>query len=417
MLTIGSQQDDDTLKRVEQQINTLSAQLQRGRRTHPFPQPLEREYLNARNRRFLEIDRRIIAGGLLFYLAFSWSDFMLGGDNASLIAGTRLLLTLFLFGLLWWVPRSSLAPYMMAVAAGGVFLAGASVIAFISLIPGEMRFTYHLGMIPIQVFAMVALRLSVRAMLSVSVALFLLYVLMLLCTPQTTGNEEINRLVLVFIPLFMVFWLLLVVMGGYLAFAVEAAARNDYVQNRLLSLEALRLQILTRQLHQLSTTDSLTGIANRRYFEQQLESEWRRAQRQQHSLALIMLDVDRFKDYNDGYGHQQGDYCLQQIAQVMAAQCQRPGDVCARYGGEEFVVLLPVTDAADAARVAEKIRTAVLELAIVHSGSEHRICTVSAGVAAITPSVQDHSDELLRRADRCLYQAKDQGRNRVVSGG
>lgn len=414
MYTIGSQQDGDTLKRVEEQINTLTAQLQRGRRARAFPVSLEQEYLRARNHRFLEIDRRIIAGGLLFYLAFSWSDFMLGGDNAGVIATTRLLLTMLLFLMLWWVPRSVFSPYMMGIAAGGVFLAGASVIAFICLIPGEMRFTYHLGMIPIQVFTMVALRLSVRSMLSVSLALFFVYVLMLMLTPQTTDNADINRLVMVFIPLFMVFWLLLIVMGGYLAYAVEAAARNDYVQNRLLSLEASRLQILSRQLHQLSTTDALTAIANRRWFEQQLDHEWRRALRQQHPLALIMLDVDHFKDYNDCYGHQQGDQCLQNIAQAMASQCRRPGDVCARYGGEEFVVLLPVTDAAEAALVAENIRQAVADLALPHERSEHRICTVSAGVAAMLPSAQTHSDELLRHADRRLYRAKDQGRNCVI---
>lgn len=406
---------DDTLEQIGRKIDFLTGQLHRGRRIARFPRVLEHEYLRARNRRFLEIDRRIIAGGLLFYLAFCWSDMLLGGDNAQLIVSLRVGFAVVLFSLLWWVPRSFLAPYMMVVAAVGVFAAGASVLVFITLIPAEMRFAYHLGMVPIQVFTMVALRLSMRAMLTVSLGLFALYVLLLLLQPLQTGQAEMDQILMVFVPLFVSFWLMLIGLGAYLAYAVESGARTDYVQNRLLSLEALRLQVLTRQLHELSTTDSLTGLANRRYFEQQLDIEWRRAIRQQQPLALVMIDADRFKDYNDCYGHQQGDDCLQTIARVIAAHCQRPADLGARFGGEEFVLLLPGNSTADATRLAEKIRRDLAALQLPHERSETGFCTLSAGVAAMIPAVGDHSDELLRRADRRLYQAKEQGRNCVVS--
>lgn len=406
---------NDTLEQIGQKIDFLTRQLHRGRRVERFPQPLEHEYLRARNRRFLDVDRRIIAGGLLFYLAFSWSDLLLGGDHGYLIVALRVGLTSLLFTLLWWVPRSFMAPYIIAVAGVGVFAAGASVLLFITLIPDEMRFAYHLGMVPIQVFSMVALRLSVRAMLSVSLALLGLYLLLLLSTPLATGNTLLDQLLAVFVPMFVLFWIMLIGLGTYLAFAVESGARNDYVQNRLLTLEAVRLQVLTRQLHELSTTDSLTGLANRRHFEQQLESEWRRAVRQQQPLALVMIDADRFKDYNDYYGHQQGDICLQTIARVIATHCQRPADVCARFGGEEFVLLLPGNSTAEAALVAEKIRQGLMALQLPHARSEAGVCTLSAGVAAMIPAVGELSDELLRRADRCLYQAKDNGRNCVVS--
>src|SRR5690606_28827787 len=194
--------------------------LQRGRRTRQFPQPLEQEYLRARNRRFLEIDRRIIAGGLLFYLAFCWSDILLGGANAQLLVSLRVGFAAVLFALLWWVPRSFMAPYMMVVAACGVFAAGTSVLVFITLIPAEMRFAYHLGMVPIQVFTMVALRLIVRAMLAVSLALFTLYVLLLLLLlPLQTGHAGMDQLLTVFVPLFLSFWLMLIGLGAYLAYA------------------------------------------------------------------------------------------------------------------------------------------------------------------------------------------------------
>ncbi|QQD23855.1 diguanylate cyclase [Venatoribacter cucullus] len=406
---------DDALEQISQNVDFLTQQLHRGRRIGRFPRLLEHEYLRARNRRFLEIDRRIIAGGLLFYLAFCWSDILLGGASAQLLVSLRVGFAAVLFALLWWVPRSFLAPYMMVVAAVGVFAAGASVLFFITLIPAEMRFAYHLGMVPIQVFTMVALRLSMRAMLTVSLGLFALYVLLLLLQPLQTGQAEMDQILMVFVPLFVSFWLMLIGLGAYLAYAVESGARNDYVQNRLLTLEAVRLKVLTRQLHELSTTDSLTGIANRRYFEQQLDIEWRRAIRQQQPLALVMIDADRFKDYNDCYGHQQGDICLQSIAGVIAAHCQRPADLCARFGGEEFVLLLPGSSTADAARLAEKIRLDLAALQLPHERSEAGFCTLSAGVAAMIPAVGEHSDELLRRADRRLYQAKDKGRNCVVS--
>src|SRR5690606_11081536 len=153
------------------------------------------------------------------------------------------------------------APYMMVVAAAGVFAAGASVLVCIPMIPAEMRFAYHLGMVPILVFTMVAMRLSMRAMLTVSLGLFALYVLLLLLQPLKTGQAGMDQVLMVFVPLFVSFWLMLIGLGAYLAYAVESGARTDYVQNRFLTLEAVRLQVLTRQLHELSTTDSLTGIA------------------------------------------------------------------------------------------------------------------------------------------------------------
>ncbi|MCD8522056.1 MAG: diguanylate cyclase [Saccharospirillaceae bacterium] len=415
MPNISSQQDSDTLKRVEEQINILSGILDRERQHLRFPGRLEQRYLEFRNQRFLEIDQKIIIGGLLFYLGFSWSDFYLGGDNANLIFICRFLITVTMFCLLWWVPRSRFAANMVPVAAAGIFLAGLSVIFFIQLIPGALKYAYHLGLVPIQVFALVALRLSYRAMLVVSVSLLACYVVMLLFSDAPPLSPELSGIITIFMPLFVLFWLLLIGMGGYLAYAIESSARSDYMKNRLLALEAERLQYLTRRLHLLSTTDSLTGIANRRYLEECLVSEWRRCLRAQRPLALIMIDIDNFKDYNDHYGHQQGDRCLRDIAQAMTAFCQRPGDLCARYGGEEFIIILPDTALAEATYMAEKIRESVVALAIPHAVSGHSVATISAGVASMIPQADSSSDDLLRSADRALYQAKEQGRNCVAA--
>jgi diguanylate cyclase (GGDEF)-like protein len=172
-----------------------------------------------------------------------------------------------------------------------------------------------------------------------------------------------------------------------------------------------------RALELLATRDGLTGVANRRHFDDALTREWRRAQREGKGLAVIMADVDHFKHYNDRFGHLQGDACLKQVAAALSGEVQRPGDLVARYGGEEFVILLSGADLAGAKRVAERLRSAVLDLAIPHPevpGPE--VVTLSFGVAAAEPKAGGDVKQLIEAADRALYVAKRQGRNRVVCG-
>jgi diguanylate cyclase (GGDEF)-like protein/PAS domain S-box-containing protein len=176
-----------------------------------------------------------------------------------------------------------------------------------------------------------------------------------------------------------------------------------------------RLAEAHARLEVLSSEDGLTGLANRRTFDDTLVSEYRRAESTHRAVALIMMDVDRFKSFNDRYGHPVGDECLKRIAGVIRASVRRPGDVAARYGGEEFAVVLPGTDEAGAATVAKNIQGAVRDLQIQHAGSEWGIATVSIGVAALIPSLwEDAFDLLLREADRALYHAKNEGRNAIV---
>lgn len=176
------------------------------------------------------------------------------------------------------------------------------------------------------------------------------------------------------------------------------------------------LQVLNRKLETLSLTDALTGIANRRHFEATLDKEWHRAQRLGEPLALAMLDVDWFKAYNDHYGHPAGDACLQQIARTMAATICRSSDLVARYGGEEFVFLAPMTTLVGAQAMAERLLQAVEALALAHAGSPLQHVTLSIGVTVMQPILEQHSELFLQRADAALYQAKAQGRNRVVCG-
>ena len=175
------------------------------------------------------------------------------------------------------------------------------------------------------------------------------------------------------------------------------------------------LEKLNQTLEKLALQDGLTGLANRRQFDLLLDDEFRLATRQASTLALIMVDVDCFKQYNDIYGHAAGDECLRTISRMIRElTAQRPGDVAARYGGEEIAVLLPNTDVSRAVAVAEKIRDSICNLGIEHAGNPSGFVTVSAGVDARVPAPgSDEPTVLIKAADKALYLAKSTGRNRV----
>lgn len=193
------------------------------------------------------------------------------------------------------------------------------------------------------------------------------------------------------------------------AIAVANQALEEKVHLRTLELEAAN-----RQLQTLSTTDGLTGIANRRSFDSAWESEWQRASRHGLPLALIMIDVDQFKAYNDHYGHQAGDACLQRLAQIFDAAVQRTGELAARYGGEEFILILPGLNGDEACALAEKIRAKVQALGLPHAMNiALGVVTISLGVASNTPQHDTSSHALIEAADGAMYRAKQQGRNQV----
>jgi diguanylate cyclase (GGDEF)-like protein/PAS domain S-box-containing protein len=174
---------------------------------------------------------------------------------------------------------------------------------------------------------------------------------------------------------------------------------------------------LEEKLETLATIDSLTDLANRRRFDECLAEEWGRAYRERSCLALLMIDVDHFKSFNDEYGHPAGDECLRAVARVLVAEAQRPADLAARYGGEEFVILLPNTDAAGCERIGERIRRALRDAGIPHASSlPSGLLTTSLGGAVCRPGPEKslgHAS-LVEAADRALYAAKDGGRNRLV---
>ncbi|MDP5239886.1 diguanylate cyclase [Uliginosibacterium sp. 31-16] len=176
-----------------------------------------------------------------------------------------------------------------------------------------------------------------------------------------------------------------------------------------------RLDEANRELIRLSSVDALTGIANRRQFDEFLPREWARGVRSAAPMSMLMCDVDCFKQYNDHYGHPAGDECLKSVARVLQNCVRRPADLVARYGGEEFAVILPDTGLAGAERVAEDIRQSLEALAMPHAGVPLGRVTISVGVACTVPRRENGSaEQLVADADAMLYRAKQAGRNRVL---
>ena len=171
---------------------------------------------------------------------------------------------------------------------------------------------------------------------------------------------------------------------------------------------------LALELERQSRVDGLTGIGNRRCFDEQLEATWSDHLRRDSQFALILADVDHFKRFNDSQGHVEGDMALRAVSQALERTASRPRDLVARYGGEEIVAILPDTDERGAEYLAQRMRAAVVDLAIPHPESEHGIITISAGVAAIKPTATHVPEAIIQLADAALYRAKRGGRNRVA---
>ena len=196
---------------------------------------------------------------------------------------------------------------------------------------------------------------------------------------------------------------------------VRAMQRLVEMQRSLVKVTQ-KLNEANIKLQKLSATDGLTGISNRRMYDELALKEWRRCERMKKPLALVMIDVDHFKLFNDKYGHQTGDECLKKVASQVGLAAPRATDLAARYGGEEFVLVLGETDTDGAKWIANRLRQQVSELNIPHYATESRHVTISCGVAAVVPDDKVTLEELLKSADHALYQAKKTGRNQVMAG-
>lgn len=199
----------------------------------------------------------------------------------------------------------------------------------------------------------------------------------------------------------------------YANYKLERDERRAFLLQLRGEIRGMHLASANAELDRISQIDAITGVANRRAFDHRIRLSWQEAVAAERWIAVLMLDVDWFKGFNDLYGHQAGDTCLREVAQVVRGELRGGSDLIARYGGEEFAVVLPGADLHDGLRIADRIRQAIEERAIKHDAAPEKVVTVSIGVAAAIAATEISLSELIESADAALYGAKHHGRNRV----
>jgi diguanylate cyclase (GGDEF)-like protein len=412
-VALPAQVFSENLAQLENKIDRYQALLSGSKKLH-FANDIEEDYKWHSSSVFMRSSRSVLSCGVLFYLSFGVADYALGHEYKNTLWFIRVFIAATLLAAIAILFSRQLIRWVVPVVTLGMIVIGFSILVFISILDEPYSYAYHFGLIPWQVFILISLRSFFRPIILASSTVFISYIIFAYNQDLQPYSPEIDALVDDARSLFILFWVLLLAMGIYLGYLMERASRMDYVKNHLLALDAQRLTLLSQELHLLSTTDALTGLANRRHLEYCYDCEWRRAVRSQDSLVVIMIDIDFFKNYNDQYGHQAGDQCLKHVTAALMPYGQRSGELVARYGGEEFIVLLPKMSLSSAQNLAEGMCRKVSHLEIEHKGSELKKVTISIGIAAMIPTVQDKPDVLLRDADRMLYLAKANGRNCVV---
>lgn len=342
---------------------------------------------------------------LLLVLAARWWLASPGPSGLGLRRGPPwlLYLTLFASGVLW-----GLAPLVVIHRADDMLLFTAVLLASGVALSAFGSFSVSIAAVVAMVLPIALANLAMIAVTHTTAYYALGVALLLLYSHQAVVMAQSRRVLANQIRLRVENALL----AAQLATQAEKTAAE--LERRMDTERVLRAS--RDKAERMSGTDSLTDIANRRYFDKRLKQEISRAFRERSQISLVLCDIDYFKQYNDTYGHQQGDECIKAFARVLQAYCRRGGDLAARTGGEEFALILPNTDHAAAMRLAENARSAFDGLAIVHAGSALQAnATASFGVATVVPAHLEAGEALIRRADQALYLAKTSGRNRVVS--
>ncbi|HEX5354681.1 MAG TPA: diguanylate cyclase [Aquabacterium sp.] len=395
------------------EVSEASSQFDRALSWMRFPPTLEKQFLNEGAPRRI---RYFLISGLLSLLVFNGfllGDLLMVPDVFLLAVKVRLLwFTPFAlaFLLLTWLVRNQVprrippAALEYLVMTSGV-LAGACLGYILSVSRAPNSQYYHVGLMVVIMYGNMVQRLRFWYAVAFSLMVYAIHIVGVLTVPFFN-----QRLILPMVAL----------LGATVVFTLMAsyALERDERRQYLLSLRRKNLlQDLSEvqaRLQQLSRMDVLTGLFNRRHFQQYLQQTWQRARHGGDMVAIIMLDVDHFKRFNDRYGHPAGDQCLLRVAQALQDKLRRPGDLVARYGGEEFIAVLPHADADMALKAAQRVREAIAELGIPHEDSDTATTvTASVGVATCQARPDLREEDLIAAADSALYKAKQQGRNRV----
>ncbi|MEN3365859.1 MAG: hypothetical protein V7606_3133 [Burkholderiales bacterium] len=372
-----------------------------------FPPHIENEYREAMDRTRRDRIKRTGLAAIVLYALFGITDRTMLPDAYTqawairfyLVVPLLIACTVGIYRVRQLVVREILLAAIVVIAAGSiVWIAGLS--------SPDAAVRYHQGIALVVLFGNLMLGLQLRGAIASSLIIAVIFAGALLQLDTVAVELRFSS------------WL---VFAASVVISLIANYRMDQDQRRAFlatAREQERNEELRRAVElfgRLSAEDPLTELANRREFDRRLDLEWGRARREAQPLSLILVDVDFFKDYNDLYGHQAGDACLQRIAGILRSIPQRSSDLVARLGGEEFGVLLPGTNINYAAELAEQMRTVVLELNLQHSSSQAAsVVSASFGVAALMPSTTEDPAQLVANADAALYDAKKAGRNRVA---
>lgn len=386
----------------------IDALLSDGFRWLRFPAGMEASFIRDTHEERGRHHLRMLLAALLIYNSFVLMDRHLMPDIATFALIVRLLINaaalIIVAGIYLGLPNR----VREAAIAGSGFVSGATVILFMIRSASPLAYCYCIVLPLFILYANIVQRARFWYALSSSLALFVLSWVGM--NFVSSVNEDVLQ---VFV----------LTMGSTVAFTLvslyklEHDERAQYLLRRRQQLLVNELGSANERLDHLARTDALTGLANRRGFEETLRTTWDSAQGNGASLSLLMLDIDYFKRYNDRYGHPGGDQCLRRVASAISAALRFPNDIAGRYGGEEFAVILPRTDEAMAKGVAERVRQAVLQIDLLHEMSDVApVVTVSIGVAtALADQPPRELEAFIAAADQALYRAKAEGRNRVMT--
>lgn len=371
-----------------------------------------------RKESFLQINHTLLLICCVIYISFVFTDLaIVPAGYVEYIILARLFIALLMFTgfyLIKYAQNKWVRQHVFLVLAVLIFLVALHISASSYFLPRPLSEVYILGMVQLYITVPAILKPHSKICLLTMLSMLVLTACTLFLMdkpPLLTNSSVINEILKNFPVSYTLFLSGLILLSAYLAYAYEKMLRKNWLDNQLTKIKSYNLTQLSKKLKTLSHKDELTQLANRRSFQQTLNTELQDLHRSAKPFSLLMLDVDNFKAYNDIYGHQAGDDCLRKVAQCLDATCQRSADMPARYGGEEFMVILPNTDSQAAYYLAEKIRTAIETLNIPHTGTEAKKVTVSIGLTTVFSSHEINIDNLIKQADDALYAAKAKGRN------
>ncbi|NOY44070.1 MAG: GGDEF domain-containing protein, partial [Deltaproteobacteria bacterium] len=383
----------------------VEAESRRSRASLRFQDPLEQAFRRYDLAALLPQMRTSLAAGLAILASFGLLD-------AALFPGLRPRLWALRYGAACPAVAGALAlsfwrrgrPYLPLAYAGALIVGGGALIAVMAQHP-RIAVLYYPSLILLLIFAYAFSGLRVAPATAAAAAVTLLYVPLALFGSVLSPSVAVNNVAGLAATNLI---------GAATGYLLERYRRKDFLQTLLLTLDKRELEASNRALRELSYLDPLTGIPNRRAFDEAFEQEWNRAYRHGYPLSLLLVDIDHFKRFNDELGHLAGDLCLGRVAEVLRSFGGRPGDLAARYGGEEFVLLLAGTEKPAAARLADEIRHRVAGVRIeLPPPAGSRGVTVSVGVASVVPGPGRCREGLVAAADAALYRAKALGRNRT----